>query len=82
MRREAAVALGFVLFAASLGACAGSTATNTVPPADGVPPPENSAGTGVPAPGSFPRSFLIPGTDTSVSISGFLGATGASRFGQ
>jgi hypothetical protein len=28
-----------------------------------------------PSPGSFPRSFLIPGTDTSISISGSVGGT-------
>ncbi len=27
------------------------------------------------SPGSFPRSFLIPGTDTSVQVSGSVGVT-------
>jgi hypothetical protein len=30
-------------------------------------------------PGSFPRSFLIPGTNTSIRVGGFLDETGQSR---
>ena len=43
-------------------------------PADDRPPTLDSPGQ--PSPGSFPRSFLIPGTDTSVRIGGFIDATG------
>jgi hypothetical protein len=41
------------------------------------PPPDNPmpADTNPPAHGSFPRSFLIPGTNTSVRISGFVDET-------
>lgn len=32
---------------------------------------------GGPSPGSFPRSFLIPGTDTSIRVGGFIDGTGS-----
>jgi hypothetical protein len=38
--------------------------------------PGGSAATGA---GSFPRSFLIPGTDTSVRVGGFVGGTMSYR---
>jgi hypothetical protein len=53
-----------------------------LPPADSSPTLDNPGGTGAPVGGSFPRSFLIPGTDTSIHIGGFVDAAGASRFGQ
>ena len=36
--------------------------------------PSNPPAT-APSPGSFPRSFLIPGTDTSIRIGGSVGGT-------
>jgi hypothetical protein len=51
-------------------------------PVDSPPTLDNPVGSGAPAAGSFPRSFLIPGTDTSIHIGGFVDATGAGRFGQ
>jgi hypothetical protein len=102
MIRRAAVALGFVLFAASPGAFAGPPVTGAdqagnqplldsrldqlarpeTAPGDSPPTLDTPRGHGSPAPGSFPRSFLIPGTDTSVSISGFFDATGTTRAGR
>jgi hypothetical protein len=41
------------------------------PDADGASPVLGQPG------GSFPRSFLIPGTDTSIRIGGAIDATGA-----
>jgi len=48
-----------------------------IPQTGGQPPPDNRmpADTNAPAPGSFPRSFLIPGTDTSVRIGGYVDET-------
>jgi hypothetical protein len=47
---------------------AGAGATDSSSQANGAARPAVSAG-------SFPRSFLIPGTDTSVSIGGSAGET-------
>ena len=40
-------------------------------------PPAPSAGSGAVG-GSFPRSFLIPGTDTSIRVGGFIDITNLS----
>ena len=55
----------------------------------GYGPPSGASGPGQPVTsGSFPRSFLIPGTDTSIRIGGFAQATvqwyvnGANQGGQ
>jgi Porin subfamily/DcaP outer membrane protein len=55
----------------------------------GYGPPSGPTGPGQPVvSGSFPRSFLIPGTDTSIRIGGFANATvqwyatGANQGGQ
>ena len=102
MRRGAAVALSFVLFAASSGAFAGPPVTGAdqagnqpqlnsrlyqlarpeTAPGDSPPILDSPRSPGAPASGSFPRSFLIPGTNTSVSISGFFDATGTARAGR
>jgi hypothetical protein len=42
--------------------------------------PANPAAT-APAPGGFPRSFLIPGTDTSIRIGGSIDGT-ATYYGR
>src|SRR5215831_20033634 len=54
-----------------------------IPATGGVPGAGTSAGTGAQAApgaasvgGSFPRSFLIPGTDTSIRLGGFVDLTG------
>src|SRR5499427_10309858 len=54
-----------------------------IPATGGVPGAGTPAGTGAQAApgvasvgGSFPRSFLIPGTDTSIRIGGFVDITG------
>src|SRR5215470_14705559 len=54
-----------------------------IPATGGVPGAGTPAGTGAQAApgaasvgGSFPRSFLIPGTDTSIRLSGFIDLTG------
>src|SRR5215467_10715082 len=54
-----------------------------IPATGGVPGAGTPAGTGAQAApgaasvgGSFPRSFLIPGTDTSIRIGGFVDLTG------
>src|SRR5215471_15699405 len=54
-----------------------------IPATGGVPGAGTSAGTGAQAApgaasvgGSFPRSFLIPGTDTSIRVGGFVDLTG------
>lgn len=51
-------------------------------PGDSPPTLDSPGSPGAPAPGSFPRSFLIPGTNTSVSISGFFDASGTARAGR
>src|SRR5215471_15134225 len=58
-----------------------------IPATGGVPGAGTSAGTGAQAApgaasvgGSFPRSFLIPGTDTSIRIGGFVDLTGLYFF--
>jgi hypothetical protein len=38
---------------------------------DGQAADGNASGSGVARAGSFPRSFLIPGTETSIRIGGF-----------
>ncbi len=55
----------------------------------GFGPPSGAPGPGQPVTsGSFPRSFLVPGTDTSIRIGGFANAvaqwyaTGANQGGQ
>src|SRR5215467_3971153 len=54
-----------------------------IPATGGVPGAGTSAGTGAQAApgapslgGSFPRSFLIPGTETSIRLGGFVDLTG------
>src|SRR5215831_9989742 len=54
-----------------------------IPATGGVPGAGTPAGTGAQAApgaasvgGSFPRSFLIPGTDTSIRLGGFIDLTG------
>jgi hypothetical protein len=51
-------------------------------PGDSPPTLDTPRGPGSSAPGSFPRSFLIPGTNTSVRVSGFFDATGTTRAGR
>jgi hypothetical protein len=50
----------------------GATGGNAPVPAFGAAPIPGQAITG----GSFPRSFLIPGTDTSIRLGGFVDLTG------
>src|SRR5215813_7102180 len=47
-----------------------------VPGAMGTEPTPGAAMVG----GSFPRSFLIPGTDTSIRVGGFIDLTGLYYF--
>ena len=48
-----------------------SAASTSSPQVDGQAADGNASGSGVARAGSFPRSFLIPGTETSIRIGGF-----------
>jgi hypothetical protein len=45
------------------------------PPTDDQPTLDNPRPSGTIGAGSFPRSFLVPGTDTSVRVGGSVDAT-------
>jgi hypothetical protein len=79
----AAVIVGFAVVLKLLTGCSQSVATGSQTPitssaastsspqVDGQAADGNASGSGVARAGSFPRSFLIPGTETSIRIGGF-----------